>query len=157
MLCLCYFVVIDLKSGWQVEVSDQGDVRLWLQTESLSDAAELRLIFNDREITGTPVRTASVLQLRHPHGQGWTICYPSIACNHASYSGMLSLHSYENFMDGMIHAARFRILCPAKETNCSEHMAAYFTCRPAAHQVDKCMLARFGFDGEICPSGLTKP
>lgn len=64
MLCLCYFVVIDLKSGWQVEVSDQGDVRLWLQTESLSDAAELRLIFNDREITGTPVRTASVLQLR---------------------------------------------------------------------------------------------
>uniref|UniRef100_A0AAQ4NV29 Myomesin 3 n=1 Tax=Gasterosteus aculeatus aculeatus TaxID=481459 RepID=A0AAQ4NV29_GASAC len=48
--------LIDLKSGWQVEVSDQGDVRLWLQTESLSDAAELRLIFNDREITGTPHR-----------------------------------------------------------------------------------------------------
>ncbi|XP_031709040.1 myomesin-3 [Anarrhichthys ocellatus] len=48
--------LIALKSGWQVEVSEQGDVRLWLQTESLSDAAELRLIFNEREITSTPHR-----------------------------------------------------------------------------------------------------
>ncbi|XP_062421610.1 myomesin-3 isoform X2 [Pungitius pungitius] len=48
--------LIALRSGWQVEVSDQGDVRLWLQTQSLSDAAELRLVLNDREITGTPRR-----------------------------------------------------------------------------------------------------
>ncbi|KAM8871187.1 myomesin-3 isoform 2-T2 [Spinachia spinachia] len=51
--------VIALQSGWQVDVSDQGDVRLWLQTESLSDAAELRLIFNDREVSGTPHRKIS--------------------------------------------------------------------------------------------------
>ncbi|KAG7216849.1 hypothetical protein INR49_001503 [Caranx melampygus] len=48
--------LIALKSGWQVEVSEKGDVRLWLQTESLSNAAELRLIFNDREITSTAHR-----------------------------------------------------------------------------------------------------
>ncbi|XP_042346235.1 myomesin-3 [Plectropomus leopardus] len=48
--------LIALKSGWQVEVSEKGEVRLWLQTESLSDSAELRLIFNDREISSTPHR-----------------------------------------------------------------------------------------------------
>uniref|UniRef100_A0A3Q3EVU2 Myomesin 3 n=1 Tax=Labrus bergylta TaxID=56723 RepID=A0A3Q3EVU2_9LABR len=48
--------LIALKSGWQVEVSEKGDVRLWLQTESLSDNAELRLIFNDQEISSTPRR-----------------------------------------------------------------------------------------------------
>ncbi|XP_067365957.1 myomesin-3 isoform X1 [Channa argus] len=48
--------LIGLKTGWQVEVSELGDVRLWLQTENLSDDAELRLIFNDQEITSTPHR-----------------------------------------------------------------------------------------------------
>nr|XP_046254368.1 myomesin-3 [Scatophagus argus]XP_046254370.1 myomesin-3 [Scatophagus argus] len=48
--------LIALKSGWHVEVSEKGDVRLWLQTESLSSSAELRLIFNDREISSTPHR-----------------------------------------------------------------------------------------------------
>lgn len=48
--------LIALKSGWQVEVSETGSVRLWLQTESLSNAAELRLIFNDQEISSTPHR-----------------------------------------------------------------------------------------------------
>uniref|UniRef100_A0A8C7ZS37 Myomesin 3 n=1 Tax=Oryzias sinensis TaxID=183150 RepID=A0A8C7ZS37_9TELE len=48
--------VIALKSGWEVEVSEKGGVRLWLQTESLSNAAELRLICNDHEISGTPHR-----------------------------------------------------------------------------------------------------
>ncbi|KAM9851740.1 myomesin-3 [Aulostomus maculatus] len=48
--------LIALKSDWQVEVSETGSVRLWLQTESLSDAAELRLIFNDKEISSTPRR-----------------------------------------------------------------------------------------------------
>ncbi|XP_041844433.1 myomesin-3 [Melanotaenia boesemani] len=46
--------LIALKSGWQVEVSEKGNVRLWLQTESLSNAAELRLICNDKEISSTP-------------------------------------------------------------------------------------------------------
>uniref|UniRef100_A0A3Q3JBP2 Uncharacterized protein n=1 Tax=Monopterus albus TaxID=43700 RepID=A0A3Q3JBP2_MONAL len=50
------FSLIALKSGWQVEVTDKGGVRLWLQTESLSDDAELRLIFNDQEISSTPHR-----------------------------------------------------------------------------------------------------
>ena len=57
LLCL-FLSVIDLKSGWQVEVSQDGEVRLWLQTESLSDSAELHLIFNDREIYNSPVRTS---------------------------------------------------------------------------------------------------
>lgn len=48
--------LIGLECGWQVEVSEEGLVRLWLQTESLSDEAELRLIFNDREISSTPRR-----------------------------------------------------------------------------------------------------
>ncbi|XP_061631446.1 myomesin-3 isoform X1 [Phyllopteryx taeniolatus] len=49
--------LITLKSGWNVEVSEMGGVRLWLQTESLSDDAELRLVFNDKEISSTPHRT----------------------------------------------------------------------------------------------------
>ncbi|XP_065155076.1 myomesin-3 isoform X2 [Paramisgurnus dabryanus] len=48
--------LIALKSGWQVDVSEQGQVRLWLQTEPLSSAASLRLILNDREISSTPAR-----------------------------------------------------------------------------------------------------
>ncbi|XP_054638923.1 myomesin-3 isoform X2 [Dunckerocampus dactyliophorus] len=48
--------LIALKSGWHVEVSEKGEVRLWLQTESLSESAELRLIFNDKEISSTPHR-----------------------------------------------------------------------------------------------------
>lgn len=56
LLCL-FLSVIDLKSGWQVEVSEDGQVRLWLQTEGLSDSAELHIIFNDREIYSSPVRT----------------------------------------------------------------------------------------------------
>uniref|UniRef100_A0A3B3Z8N3 Uncharacterized protein n=1 Tax=Periophthalmus magnuspinnatus TaxID=409849 RepID=A0A3B3Z8N3_9GOBI len=54
------FFVIGLKTGWQVEVSEEGRVRLWLQTESLSDAAELRLILNDQEIHSTPHRTITL-------------------------------------------------------------------------------------------------
>uniref|UniRef100_A0A3B3Z9K1 Uncharacterized protein n=1 Tax=Periophthalmus magnuspinnatus TaxID=409849 RepID=A0A3B3Z9K1_9GOBI len=55
-MCDFLLAVIGLKTGWQVEVSEEGRVRLWLQTESLSDAAELRLILNDQEIHSTPVR-----------------------------------------------------------------------------------------------------
>ncbi|XP_024917238.1 myomesin-3 [Cynoglossus semilaevis] len=50
--------LIALKSGWNVEVSDKGDVRLWLQTESLSKDAELCLILNDKEISSTTVRAS---------------------------------------------------------------------------------------------------
>lgn len=74
MLCL-FLTVIDLKSGWQVEVSEDGQVRLWLQTEGLSDSAELHLIFNDREIYNSPVRTTFhfILQYRiHTHFQTWS-------------------------------------------------------------------------------------
>nr|XP_015204681.1 PREDICTED: myomesin-3 [Lepisosteus oculatus] len=48
--------LIGLVSGWEVEVFEKGDVRLWLQVEKLSPAAELRLIFNDQEITSSPTR-----------------------------------------------------------------------------------------------------
>ncbi|XP_041963044.1 myomesin-3 isoform X2 [Alosa sapidissima] len=48
--------LIQLKSGWKVDVSEQGNVRLWLQTEALSNAAELRLILNDKEISSTQAR-----------------------------------------------------------------------------------------------------
>ncbi|KAK0142941.1 Myomesin-3 [Merluccius polli] len=48
--------LVGLRSGWQVEVREDGGVRLWLQTEPLSADAELRLILNDREITSTSRR-----------------------------------------------------------------------------------------------------
>ncbi|XP_036414255.1 myomesin-3 [Colossoma macropomum] len=52
--------LIGLRSeGWQVDVSEQGAVRLWLQTEPLSSTAELRMILNDREISSTPARKIS--------------------------------------------------------------------------------------------------
>ncbi|CAL8249016.1 unnamed protein product [Lota lota] len=48
--------LVGLRSGWQVEVREDGGVRLWLQTEPLSAEAELRLILNDREIASTSRR-----------------------------------------------------------------------------------------------------
>ncbi|XP_006883719.1 PREDICTED: myomesin-3 [Elephantulus edwardii] len=48
--------VIKLISGWNVEVLEQGEVRLWLQVEKLSPAAELHLIFNEKEIFSSPNR-----------------------------------------------------------------------------------------------------
>ncbi|XP_059910244.1 myomesin-3 [Gadus macrocephalus] len=47
---------VGLRLGWQVEVTEDGAVRLWLQTEPLSAEAELRLVLNDREIASTPRR-----------------------------------------------------------------------------------------------------
>ncbi|XP_028936184.1 myomesin-3 [Ornithorhynchus anatinus] len=46
--------VIQLISGWNVDFLDKGEVRLWLQVEKLSPAAELHLIFNNRELTSSP-------------------------------------------------------------------------------------------------------
>ncbi|KAM5269905.1 myomesin-3 isoform 1-T1 [Hipposideros larvatus] len=48
--------VIKLISGWNVDILDRGEVRLWLEVEKLSPAAELHLIFNDKEIFSSPNR-----------------------------------------------------------------------------------------------------
>jgi hypothetical protein len=47
--------VIKLISGWNVDILEQGEVRLWLEVEKLSPAAELHLIFNQQEIFSSPV------------------------------------------------------------------------------------------------------
>ncbi|NXD28022.1 MYOM3 protein, partial [Spelaeornis formosus] len=46
--------LIPLISGWNVDVLEKGEVRLWLEVEKLSPNAELHLIFNDKELTSTP-------------------------------------------------------------------------------------------------------
>lgn len=51
---LC-FPVIKLISGWNIDILEKGEVRLWLEVEKLSPNAELHLIFNDKELTSTPV------------------------------------------------------------------------------------------------------
>ncbi|XP_066431171.1 myomesin-3 isoform X2 [Eleutherodactylus coqui] len=43
-------------SGWNVEVLEKGDVRLWLEVEKLSPAADLEMILNDKVIENTPKR-----------------------------------------------------------------------------------------------------
>ncbi|XP_006862460.1 PREDICTED: myomesin-3 [Chrysochloris asiatica] len=48
--------VIKRISGWHVEVLERGEVRLWLEVEKLSPAAELHLIFNEKEIFSSPNR-----------------------------------------------------------------------------------------------------
>ncbi|XP_077755255.1 myomesin-3 [Canis aureus] len=48
--------VIKLISGWNVDILEKGEVRLWLEVEKLSPAAELHLIFNEKEIFSSPNR-----------------------------------------------------------------------------------------------------
>ncbi|XP_040280434.1 myomesin-3 isoform X1 [Bufo bufo] len=48
--------LIQKISGWNVEVLENGDVRLWLEVEKLSPAAELEMILNDKVIENTPKR-----------------------------------------------------------------------------------------------------
>ncbi|XP_004850644.1 myomesin-3 [Heterocephalus glaber] len=48
--------VIKLISGWNIDILEQGEVRLWLEVEKLSPAAELHLIFNEKEIFSSPNR-----------------------------------------------------------------------------------------------------
>ncbi|CAK6440754.1 unnamed protein product [Pipistrellus nathusii] len=48
--------VIKLISGWNVDILERGEVRLWLEVETLSPAAELHLIFNEKEIFSSPDR-----------------------------------------------------------------------------------------------------
>lgn len=47
--------VIKLISGWNIDILERGEVRLWLEVEKLSPAAELHLIFNQKEIFSSPV------------------------------------------------------------------------------------------------------
>lgn len=51
--------MIELISGWNVEVLENGEVRLWLEVEKLSPEAELHLIFNGKELLSTPVSSHS--------------------------------------------------------------------------------------------------
>ncbi|GCC34673.1 myomesin-3 isoform X1 [Chiloscyllium punctatum] len=46
--------LIKVKSNWAIEHLEKGAVRLWLQVESLSPAAQLRFIFNEKEVSSTP-------------------------------------------------------------------------------------------------------
>ncbi|XP_048468867.1 myomesin-3-like [Rhincodon typus] len=46
--------LIKVNSNWAVEHLEKGAVRLWLQVESLSPAAQLRFIFNEKEVSSTP-------------------------------------------------------------------------------------------------------
>ncbi|NWR48689.1 MYOM3 protein, partial [Regulus satrapa] len=46
--------LLRLISGWNIDVLEKGEVRLWLEVEKLSPKAELHLIFNDKELTSTP-------------------------------------------------------------------------------------------------------
>ncbi|NXL97446.1 MYOM3 protein, partial [Tyrannus savana] len=46
--------LIKLISGWNIDVLEKGEVRLWLEVEKLSPKAELHLIFNDKELKSTP-------------------------------------------------------------------------------------------------------
>uniref|UniRef100_A0A672TVR1 Myomesin 3 n=1 Tax=Strigops habroptila TaxID=2489341 RepID=A0A672TVR1_STRHB len=46
--------LIKLISGWNIDVLEKGEVRLWLEVEKLSPNAELHLIFNDKELKSTP-------------------------------------------------------------------------------------------------------
>uniref|UniRef100_A0A670IQL3 Myomesin 3 n=1 Tax=Podarcis muralis TaxID=64176 RepID=A0A670IQL3_PODMU len=51
---LLFLSVIDLISGWNIDVLEKGEVRLWLEVEKLSPEAELHLIFNGKELSSTP-------------------------------------------------------------------------------------------------------
>ncbi|XP_072103007.1 myomesin-3 isoform X2 [Mobula birostris] len=46
--------LINVKTDWVVEPLEKGAVRLWLQVESLTPAAQLRFIFNEKEVSSTP-------------------------------------------------------------------------------------------------------
>ncbi|KAM8976576.1 myomesin-3 [Pelodytes ibericus] len=48
--------LIQLISGWNKEVLENGDVRLWLEVEKLSPAADLEMVLNNNIIGNTPKR-----------------------------------------------------------------------------------------------------
>ncbi|KAJ3598192.1 hypothetical protein NHX12_001703 [Muraenolepis orangiensis] len=78
--------LVGLRSGWQVEVREDGGVRLWLQTEPLSAGAELRLVLNDREIAGTSRRQ---VRLDRPSGVVEVLLDPLEDEDQGSYTAQL--------------------------------------------------------------------
>ncbi|XP_010016648.1 PREDICTED: myomesin-3 [Nestor notabilis] len=56
--------LIKLISGWNIDVLEKGEVRLWLEVEKLSPNAELHLIFNDKELTSTPTHKINFVKAK---------------------------------------------------------------------------------------------
>uniref|UniRef100_A0A8C5T6Y8 Myomesin-3 n=1 Tax=Malurus cyaneus samueli TaxID=2593467 RepID=A0A8C5T6Y8_9PASS len=54
--------LIKLISGWNIDILEKGEVRLWLEVEKLSPKAELHLIFNDKELTSTPTHKINFIR-----------------------------------------------------------------------------------------------
>lgn len=52
------FVAIPLKSELAYEVLDKGEVRFWIQAESLSPDSTFRFVINDREVENSDVSTS---------------------------------------------------------------------------------------------------
>lgn len=51
------FVAIPLKSELAYEVLDKGEVRFWIQAESLSSDSTFRFVINDKEVENSDVST----------------------------------------------------------------------------------------------------
>lgn len=51
------FVAIPLKSELAYEVLDKGEVRFWIQAESLSPDSTFRFVINDKEVENGEVST----------------------------------------------------------------------------------------------------
>ncbi|XP_039218954.1 myomesin-3 isoform X2 [Crotalus tigris] len=51
--------LIELISGWNIDVLEKGEVRLWLEVEKLSPEAVLHLFFNEKELSSTPTHKIS--------------------------------------------------------------------------------------------------
>lgn len=61
---MCYWLLIaflataiPLKSELAYEVLDKGEVRFWIQAESLSPDSTFRFIINDKEVENSDVST----------------------------------------------------------------------------------------------------
>lgn len=51
------FVAIPLKSELAYEVLGKGEVRFWIQAESLSPDSTFRFVINDKEVENSDVST----------------------------------------------------------------------------------------------------
>lgn len=56
-VCVCFPAAIPLKSELAYEILDRGQVRFWLQAESISPDATYRFVINDTEVADGEVRT----------------------------------------------------------------------------------------------------
>lgn len=52
-----FFVAIPLKSELAYEVLEKGEVRFWIQAESLSPDSTFRFVINDKEVENSDVST----------------------------------------------------------------------------------------------------